>query len=1181
MYSIRRWLYKPKKTDSSLLAQFFYADEELNLIAAELDSFDGRKDPERCTLLVNSLRCCQDRVLNLMMKFMDEVIPDKRANRDFRVKFPDDVLQESLAGQLWFGAECLAAGSNIVNREVESASMRPLAKALTRHLDNLRSLMREQCLKNINVYDENIKHGLEVFDRLFAEFELSYVSAMVPVKSMKEYDILQDVIILFSESIMRALKLELLTQDMLDDYDPALMFTIPRLAIVCGLLVFPEGPLNPDLVPQHMSEMFRPFQTLLFKIRELLWTLNRDEMWTLEKSLCSAEEPGLYREIEPVRFPRNSQSDYMYIPPPKDRKDKPTNEISVTMATQTDESGSIENISDELGMTENMNDSEDISVQITRFKRDSSSETITADAREFSTSNRASFSLQGDLATPINSPDQERRKTIVMEDQIPTNDKSGFMESDDDIDSEKPVPISGELREACQDVVLSLFEMAYIEASFEQERENERQLLNAVHAYKNSSSEACVEDDKGATEDDIIVVEHDISEIENDKIALECENDIISPENDSIAAVNDNDIIDNADIEAVQIAAEHEDNVLRSCDKTIDADSNVSKDDDIEGPVEKNMNKQFDEESIEILKDPITADDCTVLSVNPSATNSIVVPSDNASDNQLNQNLTLPSMQSITNGVNHDNSNHDEDEVNANDKRQDMGASGEAKQHDESVKLTDDKNSQGSGSESPVKEHFNIRSLIKEMTNIRELALNEIAQPGNDEPHTSQHDTASDAKKHPSQSGPLDSRSDTNAEVMSENDDSDIVILEENANGVTNEKSKKRGSSKNVSKSSKNKSNSKKNSVKKSKNRKEAKSNEPISPIRNRADCKGAPVVGHTNLRAGTAQQASTSSAQTVENDNVFMDRSDINPDHRSRSLGTPVSNNPTLLAVARGASASPHLSSNNRTTSQNGTSHSKRRNKRGRKRHGQSSHYANTNPERLNRRCDTTCDGCYGEKTQGECPKKMAVDWDRESYNSSDTSSYNSESADDEEIQLAVQAAELASRKEARARFRSSGDLIHRLFVCISGVADQLQTNYASDLRHILKIVFEMHCTESLLPVDAAEEATLCESILSDEGATNEEVQASRRTVEEPPPWLPDETCPHCTACKIPFNFVKRRHHCRNCGKIFCSRCSSNQVSLPQYGHSKPVRVCNRCYMFQVTPFSVTPESSASSVQG
>lgn len=33
-------------------------------------------------------------------------------------------------------------------------------------------------------------------------------------------------------SISRALKLGYLTQDMIDDYEPALMFTIPRLAIV-------------------------------------------------------------------------------------------------------------------------------------------------------------------------------------------------------------------------------------------------------------------------------------------------------------------------------------------------------------------------------------------------------------------------------------------------------------------------------------------------------------------------------------------------------------------------------------------------------------------------------------------------------------------------------------------------------------------------------------------------------------------------------------------------------------------------------------------------------------------------------------------------------------------------------------------------------------------------------------
>lgn len=37
---------------------------------------------------------------------------------------------------------------------------------------------------------------------------------------------------IFLSLCFRALKLGYLTQDMIDDYEPALMFTIPRLAIV-------------------------------------------------------------------------------------------------------------------------------------------------------------------------------------------------------------------------------------------------------------------------------------------------------------------------------------------------------------------------------------------------------------------------------------------------------------------------------------------------------------------------------------------------------------------------------------------------------------------------------------------------------------------------------------------------------------------------------------------------------------------------------------------------------------------------------------------------------------------------------------------------------------------------------------------------------------------------------------
>lgn len=82
---------------------------------------------------------------------------------------------------------------------------------------------------------------------------------------------------------------------------------------------------------------------------------------------------------------------------------------------------------------------------------------------------------------------------------------------------------------------------------------------------------------------------------------------------------------------------------------------------------------------------------------------------------------------------------------------------------------------------------------------------------------------------------------------------------------------------------------------------------------------------------------------------------------------------------------------------------------------------------------------------------------------------------------------------------------------------------------------------------------------------------------VERAPAWIPDNDAPRCMACQAGFTVVRRRHHCRNCGKVFCGRCSSNNVPLPRYGHTKPVRVCNRCFLYQVTPFTVSSVTSAS----
>lgn len=280
----------------------------------------------------------------------------------------------------------------------------------------------------------------------------------------------------------------------------------------------------------------------------------------------------------------------------------------------------------------------------------------------------------------------------------------------------------------------------------------------------------------------------------------------------------------------------------------------------------------------------------------------------------------------------------------------------------------------------------------------------------------------------------------------------------------------------------------------------------------------------------------------------------------------------------------------------------------------------------------------------------------------------------------------------------RSTENLLHRLFVCIAGVADQLQTNFAADLRQILRAVFLINCSQEeeekpaiidetkskdnqqdLFEFRASEEnvirqsnsnhgsigsqqsicsaeevnaesddavfeeeneveteeqeqeeeiietrddneidrrrkrrygnrltgrsislsddATTASNGLQDEDEENEDHHTSRRNYsistspstshpQSPPKWIPDHQVPKCMSCESQFTAFRRRHHCRNCGKlmrqqhlsnfhykeifflggIFCGVCSSCQRPLPKFGLTKPVRVCRACFVREST---------------
>lgn len=86
--------------------------------------------------------------------------------------------------------------------------------------------------------------------------------------------------------------------------------------------------------------------------------------------------------------------------------------------------------------------------------------------------------------------------------------------------------------------------------------------------------------------------------------------------------------------------------------------------------------------------------------------------------------------------------------------------------------------------------------------------------------------------------------------------------------------------------------------------------------------------------------------------------------------------------------------------------------------------------------------------------------------------------------------------------------------------------------------------------------------TVVSEVG-TSEKVNAQldrmRRQVLSKEFWMKDDTVKECFLCQTPFTAFRRKHHCRTCGCIFDSKCTT-VISGEKFGVQGSLRVCKRC---------------------
>ncbi|RVE48227.1 hypothetical protein evm_007084 [Chilo suppressalis] len=1084
------------RDDRSLLAQFFFADDALNMIAAELDSFDGRKDPERCSTLVNQLRHAQDRVLNITSQIMDQILGDERVARGFRVKFPEDVLQDNLAGQLWFGAECLAAGSSIMNREEESAAMRPLAKALTRSLETVRSLLREQCLRPrghaLSQHDDMLHESLRIFDRLFAEFELCYVSAMVNVKTPHEFEAQQLICVLFSESLRRALKQSLLTQEQVDSYDPALMFAVPRLAIVSGLLIYSSGPLSIDKSPEEMSDMFRPFRTLLHKIRSLLWTLDRRELCALERLLCSNEDISHLAALDLP--PAGDSLDESTCPYPdigefvsrfyadhahcRDLYTQSSTEPTITDADYLPDNIEVMTpIIDGLRRLD-ATDSSDVDIDSRQEGRLYSTTSTDSFHTEDNDNNRKTSRAEStDLASLRNLS----TNGLMMFDPLVINAAS--------TSTDKQIPDP--------DLVTSLNEQV-------------TEIADRLSSIMSSDVEVELPSRHSFSTNDVPSI------TETEVFGLGSRNEQMS----CLPSTSHGYLIPNAINHEPVLSLSHNNSaVFNQEDENHETNGGTILNTDLQLIIPDNIDAEIVNTNISIANANLSS---LLLTNEEFRTSFIDETADNDNTSFHSAKMTI---------------DRDEDDrvkfmlgyESDHESPVDSGVSTENTSLDRSPDTDQNKDVKAN--------HFMQQNRVlespeeKDTKNTLESSFSDV---NNDNGTVNINYVEQHTQKNEAGSSSID--------VMNR------ISEEEGLNEATNSKLQDWGANT---------------------QQEEFRSiDEVITELRRQreSDMKINTLVNDNNSTEAPAQ--STSRKKT---------RKSVKSRRRKKMWS------PGMVIL------------DNRSTQ----------------------HQNNTLKLNLDHFVDESGTSCGA-----------------------------SDCADDEQIALALQAQELEARQQARGKFKSSEDLIHRLFVCIAGVADQLQTNFAADLRNILKAVFLMNQTpeppetpetpepETKEPpqtieyeasedqviqngssfdsvysaeevyADSTSDSTASESnprlvrrntvnaatMATDErqAATSDSrrksvdntgnLQASVSTgdltyrdreerrsaspgVERAPEWVPDIAAPACMRCSAHFTAFRRRHHCRNCGKVFCASCSSNSIPLPRFGQLKPVRVCDECF--------------------
>ncbi|ELW48072.1 Zinc finger FYVE domain-containing protein 26 [Tupaia chinensis] len=136
------------------------------------------------------------------------------------------------------------------------------------------------------------------------------------------------------------------------------------------------------------------------------------------------------------------------------------------------------------------------------------------------------------------------------------------------------------------------------------------------------------------------------------------------------------------------------------------------------------------------------------------------------------------------------------------------------------------------------------------------------------------------------------------------------------------------------------------------------------------------------------------------------------------------------------------------------------------------------------------------------------------------------------------------------------------------------LREKRSDSVIHLQEIVHQASDSETLSRSPSVEFSPIAPpgvSVVHSPNLREKSVPQSQHPLEFVPPatpparhqWVPDETESICMVCRREhFTMFNRRHHCRRCGRLVCSSCSTKKMVV-EGCRENPARVCDQCYSY------------------